>query len=356
MINRNITFREAIKEALFQSMNRNRKVFLMGCGVTSPGEIFGSIEGILKKFGKKRVIETPIAENGMTGVAIGASLTGMHPVLIHQRIDFVLLAMDQIINHAAKWCYMSGGVMSVPLTIRGIIGRGWGQGAQHSQSLQALFAHIPGLKVVMPSSPYDAKGLLISSIEDKNPVIFLEHRLLYEHKATVPRGYYRIPLGKGRIAKKGRDITVVAVSIMVSEAEAAARELKKEEKIDVEIIDPRCLRPLDERLILDSVKKTGRLIIADTGWKAYGVGAEISALVAEFGYVNLKAPIKRIALTDAPTPTSVALESIYYPRAEHIVQAARELMRDKKKIVLLKSKFNVQGRHNRKDKWFTGPF
>ena len=330
MSTRNITFREAIKEAIFQSMDRDKRVFLMGCGVTSPNQIFGSIEGVLKKFGKGRVLETPIAENGMTGVAIGAALTGMRPVMIHQRIDFILLAMDQIINHAAKWHYMFGGKTNVPLTIRGIIGRGWGQGAQHSQSLQALFVHIPGLKVVMPSNPYDAKGLLIASIKDENPVIFLEHRLLYEQRGRVPPEYYVLPLGKGRIVKQGKDITVVAISIMVEEAKKAALKLQKDDGIDVEIIDPRCLKPLDEKLILSSVKKTGRLIVADTAWKACGMGAEISALIAEFGYKSLRAPIKRIGLAAAPTPTSFALENVYYPTDGEIVQAGRELVYGKK--------------------------
>jgi pyruvate dehydrogenase E1 component beta subunit len=351
---RNITFREAIKDALFQSMKRDERVFLMGCGVTSPTNIFGSTEGLLERFGKDRVLEVPVSENGMTGVAIGAALTGMRPVMIYQRIDFALLAMDQIINHAAKWRYMFAGKMSVPLTIRGIIGRGWGQGAQHSQSLQALFAHIPGLKVVMPSNPYDAKGLLISSIEDNNPVIFLEHRLLYEQLKKVPSGYYTIPLGKGKVVKKGKDATVVAISIMVQEAEKSALKLLKKDKIDIEIIDPRCLKPLDKELILDSVKKTGRLIIADTGWKTCGIGAEISALVAEYGYKNLKAPIKRIGLPEAPTPTSIYLESIYYPGFEQIVQAVRDSFYTEKQINRLKPKFIKK--RNLFNQKFTGPF
>ena len=351
---RNITFREAIREALFQCMDKDKRVFLLGCGVTSPTSTFGSMEGLMEKFGKDRVIETPIAENGMTGVAIGAGLTGMRPVIIFQRMDFMLLAMDQIINHAAKWCYMYGGKMSIPLTMRAIIGRGWGQGAQHSQPLQALFAHIPGLKVVMPSNPFDVKGLLISSIEDKNPVIFLEHRLLYYHRGRVPSEYYTVPLGKGRIVKKGKDATVVAVSLMVHEAERASLKLKRQDKIDIEIIDLRCLRPLDKELILASVKKTGRLIIADTGWKTFGIGAEISALIAEFGYKNLKAPIKRIGLPEAPTPTSVYLENVYYPGAEQIIQVTRDLIYNRRKPASLKSKFIARGNFYRSQ--FKGPF
>ncbi len=307
-------------------MSKNSKIFLMGCGVSSPDAIFGSINGLLKRFGEKRVIETPIAENGMTGVCIGAALCGMHPVIIFQRIDFALMAMDQIVNHAAKWHYMYGGKMSVPLVLRGIIGRGWGQGAQHSQSLQSMFAHIPGLKVVMPSSPRDAKGLLISSLEDKNPVVFLEYRSLYDLKEDVPIGYYSIPLGKGKVVKPGRDITVVAISAMVQEAQNAAKELKKD-NIDIEIIDPRSLKPLDEALILRSLKKTGRLIVADTGWKTCGFGAEIAALAAGAGYRYLKAPVKRISLAECPAPNSQYLEQVFYPGTQDIVWAARALVR-----------------------------
>jgi pyruvate/2-oxoglutarate/acetoin dehydrogenase E1 component len=351
---RKITFRQAIKEALYQSMKSDNRVFLIGCGVTSPAGIFGSIEGILKEFGEGRVLEVPVAENGIAGVAIGAALTGLHPVMIYQRMDFALLAMDQIINHAAKWSYMFAGKMRVPLTVRGVIGKGWGQGAQHSQSLQALFAHIPGLKVVMPSNPYDAKGLLISSINENNPVIFIEHRSLYEQEGEVPSGYYSIPLGKARVLKKGKDVTVVALSIMALEAKKAALELQKEDKIDIEIIDPRCLKPLDEKLILDSVRKTGRLIIADADWKSCGITAEISALVAELGYNNLKAPIRRISLPETPTPTSSALENFYYPRANEIIQAARELVYSENKIKRLKAK--PFSRSCPYDENFRGPF
>ncbi len=297
----------------------------MGCGVSSPDAIFGSITGLLKKFGEKRVIEAPIAENGITGVCIGSALTGMHPVMTFQRVDFALMAMDQIINHAAKWHYMYGGKMCIPLVLRGIVGRGWGQGAQHSQSLQSLFAHIPGLKVVMPSSPRDAKGLLISSLEDKNPVVFLEYRSLYDLKEEVSSGYYSIPLGKGKVVRPGKDITVVAISAMVEEAKKAA-ELLKKYKIDIEIIDPRTLKPLDEELILRSLKKTGRLIVADTGWKSCGFGAEIAAVAADRGYKYLKAPVKRIHLAECPAPNSPYLERVFYPSAEEIVQESRKLV------------------------------
>lgn len=324
-----LTFSEAINEALFLSMKKDRGVFILGCGVTSPTAIFGSVQNLHRKFGKDRVIETPIAENGITGIAIGASLFEMRPIVVHQRIDFMLLAMDQIVNHAAKWNYMFGGKCSVPITIRCIIGKGWGQGAQHSQSLQALFAHIPGLKVVMPSTPYDAKGLLIASIEDKNPVIFIEHRRLYDYKGSVPQGIYRVALGKGKIVKSGKDVTIAASSLMTQEAIKSAAILKKDYKIDAEILDLRCLKPLDKKLILNSVRKTGRLIVVDNGWKEYGVSAEISALAAEFCHSNLKAPIKRIALPQAATPTSVYLENLYYPDVAVIVKVTRDLISGK---------------------------
>jgi len=349
MATRKITFSQAINEALFLCMKREKKIFLLGCGVTSPTAIFGSLKGLYRQFGKNRVIETPIAENGITGIAIGASLLGMFPIIIHQRIDFMLLSMDQIVNHAAKWSYMFGGKKGVPLTIRCIIGKGWGQGAQHSQSLQALFAHIPGLKVVMPSTPCDVKGLLISSIKDKNPVIFIEHRRLYDFKEKVPVGIYKIPLGKGRVVRKGKDITIVAISLMVLEALKAAEVLKKDYKIDAEVVDLRCLRPLDEKIILRSVKKTGRLIIADTGWITYGVSAEISALVSDFGYQYLKAPIKRVGLPEVPTPTTFYLENLYYPTAQRIVNYAVNLIFCQKKSAK-RSKTAVI-----KDS-FTGPF
>ena len=352
METKKINFGEAINEALLSYMKKDKRVFILGCGVTSPTAIFGSTKGLYKKFGRERVIEIPIAENGITGIAFGASLLGMRPVIIHQRIDFILLSMDQIINHAAKWCYMFGGKMNAPLTIRCIIGRGWGQGSQHSQSFQALFAHIPGLKVVMPSDPYNAKGLLISSIEDKNPVIFIEHRWLYKQKSDVPSGMYKIPLGKGNVVRKGKDLTIVASSLMVSEAKKAAQILAKDYKIDVEIIDLLSLRPLDEKLILNSVSKTHRLLILDVGHKAYGISAEFSALVPEFGYKNLKSPIKRLGLPEAPTPTSVALEDLYYPGVEHIIQTAQELMSGKKSRQLSK----VVKQRRILNKQFIGPF
>lgn len=319
------TYREALREALAQAMERDSRVFVAGQGVDDPGAVFGTTKGLAERFGRQRVFDTPIAENGITGIMIGAALAGMRPVLVHMRMDFLPMSMDQIVNHAAKWRFMFGGRVNVPLTIRCIIGRGWGAAAQHSQSLQALFVHIPGLKVVMPSTPYDAKGLLLASIADENPVIFVEHRWLFDQSGYVPEEEYVIPIGKGVIRRKGRDATVVAISHMAYEACKAAESLEKD-GIDIEIIDPRSLSPLDDELIFDSVKKTGRLIIADTGWKNCGVGAEIAARVASDALGYLKAPIRRIATADTPTPCSFELEKEFYPSSEDIIFTVKELL------------------------------
>jgi len=261
----------------------------------------------------------------MTGVGIGAALAGMRPIMTHQRIDFTLLAMDQIVNHAAKRCYTSGGVQSVPLTIRTIIGRGWGQGSQHSQSLHGFYAHIPGLKVVMPVTPYDAKGLLIASIEDNNPVIFIEHRWLYNLTGHVPEGIYRVPIGSAKVLRAGTDISIVGVSYMVIEALRAA-EILAGEGISAEVVDVRSLRPLDGETILQSVGKTGRLIAVDTGWQTSGFCSEIVALTAESLHGKFKCGPRRIGLPECPAPTAPALANHYYPRATEIVRVALEMM------------------------------
>ena len=322
---RRLSYREALCEAQAQAMDLDQRVFLLGEGVDDPGAVFGSTLGLVERYGPARVLDTPLAENGFTGVAVGAALTGMRPVVVHMRNDFLLLSMDQIANHAAKWRYMFGGRQHVPLTIRAIIGRGWGSGAQHSQSLQGLFLHVPGLKLVMPSDPFDAKGLLLAGIADPDPVMFIEHRWLYDLTGPVPEEMYTVPLGRGRVVRPGREVTVVAVSLMVSEALRAAEELAGE-GIEVEIIDPRSLKPLDTGLILESIGRTGRLVVADTGWQTGGVAAEIAARVADEGFGLLKAPIRRVALPDAPTPASPVLEEAYYPGAKEIVRAVRSLM------------------------------
>lgn len=318
---------QAINEALHQMIKRDKRVFLIGQGVTSPWYVGSTTIGLIEQFGPGRIIDTPVSENSVTAVAVGAALAGMRPILMHPRMDFMYYAMDQIANHAANWHYMFGGQLNVPLTIWGIINRGGEQAAQHSQALQAIFMHIPGLKVVMPSTPYDAKGLLIACIEDDNPVVYIDDRWLYDHVEEVPEELYSVPIGKGVRRKEGKDVTVVATSYMVSEAIKAARSLEKK-GIEVEIIDLRSLKPLDESLLFESVKKTGRLVIADGGWKTCGVGAEISARVAESVIFKwLKAPIMRVSLPDTPAPASSALEKIYYPKAKNIVQAIKKVLK-----------------------------
>jgi pyruvate dehydrogenase E1 component beta subunit len=307
-------------------MEKDPRVFLIGQGVTSPWYVGTTTHGLIDRFGPERVIDTPVSENGVTGVAVGAALCGMRPVLVHPRMDFMYYAMDQIANHAANWHYMFGGQLSVPLTIWGIINRGGEQAAQHSQALQAMFAHIPGLKVVMPSNPYDAKGLLVASIADDNPVVYIDDRWLYDCEGEVPEGLYSVPVGKGILRREGKDVTVVATSYMVSEATEAAETLSRE-GTDVEVIDLRSLKPLDEDLLFNSVKKTGRLVIADGGWKTCGVGAEIAARVAENDiFKKLKAPIVRVSLPDTPAPASSALEQAYYRKAEDLVRAIRKIL------------------------------
>ena len=322
---RKITYVQAINETLHQMMEGDEGVFLIGQGVTSPWYVGASTIGLIDRFGPERVIDTPVSENSITGAAVGAALAGMRPVVVHPRMDFMYYAMDQIANQAANWHYMFGGQVSVPLTIWGIINRGGEQAAQHSQSLQAIFTHIPGLKVVMPSTPYDAKGLLAASIEDDNPVVFIDERWLYDEVGEVPEELYSIPLGKGILSKEGKDLTLIATSFMVNEAMKAAASLAKD-GIDVEVIDPRCLKPLDEELILKSIEKTGRLIIADAGWKTCGFGAEIAALAAEKAFAYLKSPVVRVSLPDAPAPASSALEKVYYPDAEDITIAIKGLV------------------------------
>jgi pyruvate dehydrogenase E1 component beta subunit len=346
-------FSEAIHEALDLSMAADPAVYVMGLGVPDPKGIFGSTLGLQQKYGEGRVLDMPAAENGMTGVAIGSALAGMKPVMTHQRVDFALLAVEQLVNQAAKWHYMFGGQKSIPLVVRMIIGRGWGQGPQHSQSLQAWFGHIPGLKVVMPATPYDAKGLLISSIEDPNPVIFLEHRWLYDLVGHVPEGLYRVPLGKASILRGGKDLTIVGVSFMALEALRSA-EILRHGGVEAEVIDIRSIRPLDEASILQSIKKTGHLIVADTGWRTGGFSAEILARVAEKAWGTLKCPPKRVALPDCPTPTSHALANRFYPQAGEIVNAAREMLGLPGSILAMARKSPVP--QDIPDLGFTGPF
>jgi pyruvate/2-oxoglutarate/acetoin dehydrogenase E1 component len=322
---RPLTYREAIREAQDQALQVDPRVLIMGEGVDDPGGVFGTTLDLHRTYGRDRVMDLPLAENGFTGIAIGAAIAGMKPILVHMRMDFLLLSMDQIVNHASKWRYMFGGRQTVPITIRSIIGRGWGSAAQHSQSLHGLFTHIPGLKVVMPSSAYDVKGLLLASIADEDPVMFIEHRWLYDQSENVPENMYAVEIGKGRVVRKGTDATILAISHMVPEALRAAKILEEEHGVGCEIIDPRTLSPLDEKIIVKSVKKTGRLLIADYGWKTGGVAAQVASVIAEKAFGDLKAPIQRICLPDAPTPGAPNLEAVFYPGVEDIVRLVRRM-------------------------------
>jgi pyruvate dehydrogenase E1 component beta subunit len=322
---REISYRDAIREAQTQALQTDPDVFLIGEGIDDPGGVFGTTVGLRDRFGPDRVMDSPIAENGMTGIAVGAAVTGMKPVFIHMRVDFLPMCLDQIINHAAKWSFMTGGRVKVPLTIRAIIGRGWGSAAQHSQSLQALFAHIPGLVVLMPASPYDAKGMLLGAIAGNSPTIFIEHRWLYDQKEGVPEEPYVIHPGRGIIRREGKDVTIVCTSYMVYESLLAAAELEKE-GVSAEVLDLRSLLPMDEDLIIKSALKTGRVVAADTGWRVCGVASEVAAVVADKAFKGLKAPVKRVCLPMAPTPASHVLEQAYYPGAKDIVAAVKEIL------------------------------
>jgi len=325
-INRKITYSLAINEALHQIMALDQSVFLIGQGVKSPWYVGNTCQGLLESFGPEKVIDTPVSENAITGSAVGAAIAGMKPVIVHPRMDFMMYAMDPIINEAANWHYMCGGKSSVPVVIWGIVNRGGEQAAQHSQAFHALFAHIPGLKVVMPSTPYDAKGLLIAAIRDENPVIYVDDRWLYPQEGPVPEEIYEVPIGKGIIRKKGADLTLVSSSYMVIESLRAAQELA-EDGIDVELIDLRTVKPLDEDILLKSVKKTGKMVIADGGWKNCGISADVSAFVSEKAFQYLKAPIRRVTLPDSPAPASRMLEKKYYPDAKNITATARDLIK-----------------------------
>lgn len=324
--NRKLQYSLAINEALHQMMGGDPSVFLIGQGVNSPWYVGNTAQGLLERFGGKRVIDTPVSENSITGAAVGAAIVGMRPVVVHPRMDFMLYAMDPIINEAANWYYMNGGKTSVPVVIWGIINRGGAQAAQHSQALHATFAHVPGLKVVMPATPYDAKGLMVAAIRDDNPVVFIDDRWLYRVEESVPEEIYEVEIGKGVIRRAGTDLTLVAASFMAHEASKAVEQLA-EEQMDVEFIDLRTVKPLDEDLILESVKKTGRLVVADGGWKTCGLAAEIAALISGSAFEFLKAPIKRVALPDCPAPASTVLEREYYPTAENIRLVVRQVLK-----------------------------
>jgi len=322
---RRLSFAEAIRECLFQEMERDKSVFVYGIGVPDFKGIFGTTVGLAEKFGPNRCFDTPLAEDSMTGFALGAALKGMRPVHTHIRADFLLLTLNQIVNMISCHNYMTGGHQAVPLVVRAIIGRGWGQGAQHSKSLFSYFTHIPGLKVVAPATPRDGKGLLAAAIRDNNPVVFLEHRWLHWIEGEVPEENYEIPLGVAQIMRHGADLTLVATSWMVVEAVHAGKILA-DSGINVEIIDPRTLSPMDMDPIIASVKKTGRLLIADYDWLNSGLSAEIAADVGAKCFGVLKQPIERIGFAPTPCPTVRTLENHFYPNAETIIRTVEKML------------------------------
>lgn len=323
---REITYAEAIREALRQEMTRDDSVFLFGEDVGTYGGAFGVSYGLIDEFGEERVRDTPISEAGIVGAATGAALVGMRPVAEIMFMDFTTIAMDQLVNQAAKIRFMFGGKAKVPLVLRTPAGCGTGAAAHHSQSLEAWFVHVPGLKVVMPSTPYDVKGLLLASIRDDNPVVFVEHKLLYKIRGPVPEEEYTIPLGVADVKRPGRDVTIVATSIMVHRALEAAETLTQE-GVEAEVVDPRTLKPFDDETITNSVIKTGRVLIVHEACKTGGVGAEIAARIMDseaFDYLD--APIKRLAGLDIPVPYNRTLERHMVPQVENIVAAVRDLM------------------------------
>ncbi len=323
---REITYREAIREALRQEMRRDERVILLGEDIGTYGGAFAVTDGLIQEFGAERVRDTPISEAGITGCAIGAALTGMRPVLEIQFMDFITLCMEQLVLQAAKIRYMFGGKAQVPMVLRTPAGSGTGAAAQHSESLEAWFAHVPGLKVVAPSTPADAKGLLLASIRDNNPVIFVEHKLLYKERGPVPDDLEPIPLGVADIKRAGDDVTVIATGVMVGRALEAAR-LLADDGVDVEVIDPRTLRPLDGGTLIESATKTGRVVVVYEGTKTLGIGAEIAALLAEStAFFHLDAPILRLGGRDCPLPYNRQLERAAVPQVEDIVAGVRTVM------------------------------
>lgn len=326
---RELTYAQAINEALHQIMKQDEGVILIGQGVNGPWYVGMTTKGLYDAFGERRVIDTPISEGAITGIGVGAAIAGLKPIVEHPRMDFMHLAMDQIANHAASLYFMSGFKTHVPVTLWGIINRGGSQGAQHSQALQAIFAHQPGLKVVMPSTPYDAKGLLSACVKCDSPTVFIDDRWLYQIEGDVPEELYEVPIGKGIIRRPGRDVTVVATSYFVHEALKAADSLLKE-GIMIEVFDPLSIKPFDEELLFESLERTGRLVIADGGWRTCGVAAEIAAIVAEKAFGRLKSPVIRVPLPDLPAPASSALEKEYYPTHKDIARAARRCFEYKK--------------------------
>jgi pyruvate dehydrogenase E1 component beta subunit len=321
---REITFAEAIREALAEEMRRDPRVFILGEDVAEAGTAFKVLSGLVEEFGTERVVDTPISEAGITGLSVGAAMTGLRPVVDIMFGDFITLAMDQMVNQAAKVHYMSGGKLKAPMVLRTTLGATRRSAAQHSQSMHAWLSHIPGLKVALPSTPYDAKGLLKTAIRDENPVAFFEDKMMYRLTGPVPTEEYTIPFGMADVKRSGTDITIVATSSMVQVALGAAR-LLEEAGISAEVIDPRTTFPLDRQTLVDSVKKTGRAIVVDEGYERYGATAEIASVIADGAFYYLDAPVKRMGARDVPVPFSPVLEDLTVPNEQSVYEMAIKL-------------------------------
>lgn len=344
-----LLFSEAVREALEQEMERDPSVFVMGLGVDDPKAILGTTKGLLERFGSQRIFDTPLAEDGMTGVAVGAAMAGLRPVHVHIRMDFVLLAMNQLVNMAAKMRYMfGGGDVFIPMVVRSMIGKSWGQGPQHSQSIYPMLMHVPGLKIMAPSTPYDAKGCMIGAIRDDNPVIIVEHRLLHYQKGHVPAELYATPFGKARVLAEGEDITLVGISQMAVEC-LRAKRLLEEAGISADVIDPISLSPLDMGTITASVEKTKRLIIVDNSWMVCGAGAEIIARLVEKGMHRDKI-MHRMGFAFVTCPTTPTLEKEFYPDAAKIASKAYEMIHPGK------GPWTPSGKLHIEEVEFKGPF
>lgn len=322
---RTLKYSEAIGEATLQCMERDPSIVVAGQAVHDHKGIYGTTVAAMRRFGTQRVLDIPNGETAFAGIAVGAAARGLRPLVVYTRDDFMFLAMDGIINLAAKWRYMYGGIAGAPAVFRGVVGHGWGQGATHSQSLHSVFGHFPGLHVVTPATPADAKGLLIAALRSDNPVVVLENRGLYEVEGEVPEEPVAVPIGRARVVCEGTDVTVVASSFMVREAERAAIALA-EQGVSLEVVDVRSIRPLDDATICASVAKTGRLVIADTSWARYGLAAEVAAVVAEQVFDALRAPVRRVTPPDSPAPVSWPLENAFNPDATAVAAAALEVL------------------------------
>jgi pyruvate/2-oxoglutarate/acetoin dehydrogenase E1 component len=344
-----LSYVDAVREATDQEMERDASVILFGLDVDDPKAIQGTTRGLVEKYGPERVFGTPLSEDAMTGVAIGAAMAGLRPIHVHIRMDFLMLSMNQLVNVAAKSAYMYGGQVKVPLVVRSMIGKSWGQGAQHSQGLYSFFMHVPGLKVVAPTTPYDAKGCLIAAIRDDNPVMYVEHRILHFQKGLVPEKAYAVNPGKARITAPGTDVTLVGISYMQLECLRAQRYLE-EHGISAEVIDPIWLAPLDIDTIVESVRKTGRLCVVDNGWTTCGASAEIVALVLERLQGIREIRVQRLGFTPVTCPTSPPLEAEFYPDSRRIAAACNDLVRGKPQGWL------PEERPDLKDLEFKGPF